>query len=369
MATACFTSISFSYLAKARVLGRTLKEHHPDWRFYVCITDREPPGYEFLIEDEPFDEVIWADQLPVDDVLSWLFKHDIVEVCTAVKGPVLELLTRTEADKIFYLDPDIAVVNSLEPLVKLLDAHSILLTPHQLAPDRSLTAIADNEIGSLKHGVYNLGFVAIRNDEVGRAMAGWWRFRLENFCYDDPARGLFVDQRWCDLIPSFFDNVHIIKDPGYNVASWNISQRLLTIDADGQALVNGQPLRFFHFTKLGPVGDAMTQRYARDNVVVYEVWSWYRRLVAEHVARGIPDHWWHFGQFSNGAEIARSVRLLYRDRRDLQAAFPDPYDASSEESYWMWLQANEPALHDLCRFPVVRPTGDPDQLVSERIPG
>ena len=31
MTVHCFTSISFSYLAKARTLGWSLKRFHPDW--------------------------------------------------------------------------------------------------------------------------------------------------------------------------------------------------------------------------------------------------------------------------------------------------------------------------------------------------
>jgi hypothetical protein len=341
MSVVCFTSISFSYLGRARVLALTLKEHHPDWEFWVCIADREPPDFAFDVDDEPFDQVLWAEDLPVDSLHSWLFKHDLVEACTAVKGPALELLTQTSAEKIFYLDPDIAVLGSLQPLVDSLDEHSILLTPHQLAPDWTRTAVTDNEMGSLRHGVYNLGFLAIRNDATGRAMAKWWRARLEEFCYDDLPRGLFVDQRWCDLVPSFFEGVEIVRDPGYNVASWNISQRELSIDRDGQILVNGRPLRFFHFTKLGPLGDAMTHRYARGNLAVYEVWSWYKRLVAHHGMAEIPSDWWYYGRFGNGVPIPRSARLLYRDRVDLQQAFPDPFDADPEYSYWAWLAAND----------------------------
>src|SRR2546422_1136797 len=90
----CFTSISFGYLARARVLATTLKHHHPEWEFCVCITDREPPGFTFDLKREPFDEMIWGDELPVPDIEAWLFRHELVEACTAVKGTVLDLMLR-----------------------------------------------------------------------------------------------------------------------------------------------------------------------------------------------------------------------------------------------------------------------------------
>ena len=57
---------------------------------------------------------------------------------------------------------------------------------------------------------------------------------------------MFTDQRWVDFVPSFFDH-HILKDPGYNVAYWNLHGREVFSDGD-RYLVDGEPLRFFHFS-------------------------------------------------------------------------------------------------------------------------
>jgi hypothetical protein len=334
----CFTSLSFSYLAKARVLGWSLKRFHPDWLFTVCITDREPNGFTFDLQNEPFDAVVWAHELPVPNVQGWLFGHDVVEACTAVKGPMLRRLTETDADKIFYLDPDIAVFNSLAPMVDMLDDSSILLTPHQLAPEETREAVIDNEICSLLHGTYNLGFLAIRNDLEGRHFAQWWNDRLLEYCADDKPSGLFVDQKWCDLVPAYFDGVRIVRDPGYNVASWNLSHRLISSDGDGTLLVNGRPLRFFHFTKLGPTGTTMTRRYAKGNVEIYELWAWYRMKVDQCAEPGIPDGWWHYGAFDNRMPIPKAARQIYRSRPDLQQRFVNPF-ASGRSSYFDWLRS------------------------------
>jgi len=335
----CFTSFTFGYLAKARVLAQSLRKHHPDWAITAVISDRAPAGFAFDLDREPFDEVIWADEIFGEASAGWIFKHDIVELCTAVKGPVLARLLETPAEKLIFLDPDIAVFNPLDRVVELLDEASIVLTPHQLDPDQLESAIFDNEMGSLRHGAYNLGFLAVRNDAEGRRFAAWWCDRLTRFCHDDAEKGLFVDQKWCDLVPAMFDRVRILRDPGFNVASWNLSQRHVTIDRSGQILVNGKPLRFFHFTKLGPVGDLMTERYAAANTEVYELWSWYRRQVLEAREPAIPAGWWAYKAFSNRVAIPREVRVLYRRRRDLQKAFPAPFSADAP-SYYRWLVAH-----------------------------
>lgn len=336
-----FTSFSYSYLDRARVLADTLRRHHPSWIIWAVITDELPDGVALDVTDLGYDRVLTATDLFGDDTENWLFSHDVVEACTAVKGEALvRILEDPTADKVLYFDPDIAVFNTLTPVLELLEDHSIVLTPHQIKPDEASNrrAILDNEVTSLGFGVYNLGFVAVRDDATGRAFARWWADRLRDWCHDRRDIGIFVDQKWCDLVPCFFDNVKILRDPGYNVASWNLSQRKLTFDADGTALVNGYPLRFFHFTKLGAIGDLMTQRYAADNHEVYELWRWYRSAVASRVITTIPERWWHYATFDNGAEIPKSVRVLFRERSDLRAAFRYPRQVG--EGFFGWLVAN-----------------------------
>ena len=218
----------------------------------MCISDLPPEEFDFDPSAEPFDDVVWAHELPIPNVSSWLFRHDIVELCTAVKGPLLEILLDRAVDKVIYLDSDIAVFAPLDSVVDELDHSSIALTPHQLDPDEGEMAIFDNEVCSLQHGVYNLGFLAVRNDASGRRFAAWFAERLRSYCYSEIERGLFVDQKWCDLVPALFENVSILRDPGYNVASWNIAQRRVVVDTAGAILVNGSPLRFFTSQSWGP---------------------------------------------------------------------------------------------------------------------
>jgi len=321
----CFSSFTFSYLNRARVLYESLRHHHPDWHLVALMTDKVPDGMKFDVRDEPFDEVVWPDQLGIPDIESWLFKHDIVEVCTAVKGPFLKQATERDFEAVIYLDPDTCLFNPLTPVIEKLKEFDIVLTPHLLEPEDDRTAIIDNEICPLWAGIYNLGFVAIRTSGEGARFANWWSERLTEFCHDDPSKGLFVDQKWCDHVPVFFDKVHILKDPGCNTASWNVSQRRIVIDSDGNVRSNGKLLRFWHFTKLGPLGDVMTRRYARDQIVVYELWRWYRDRVGKATSSSIPDRYWAYGTYANGTAIAREHRLLYRDRKDLQSHFKNPF--------------------------------------------
>lgn len=340
MAVHAFTSFTYSYLNRARVLAQTLKAHHPDWKLWAIVTDK--PSDSFNVEWSPleFDRVIEVEDLYGDETEQWLFGMDVVEACTAVKGRAAEyILSSEDCDKLIYLDPDIAIFNKMDIIVEELDRYSIVLTPHQVTPEQrsEVGAIRDNEIASLVYGVFNLGFVAVRNDAEGRRFVRWWEERLHDWCYDRTDIGVFVDQKWCNLVPCFFDGVRILRDFGCNVASWNLSQRKIRFDNDGYAYVNGALLRFFHFTKLGDIGDIMTQRYAKDNIEVYEIWLWYKMAVLKCTDLNIPRNYWHYRSFDNGVEIPKAARELYRERDDLRKAFAKPRNV--EDGYYKWLRA------------------------------
>ena len=336
----CFTSINLNYLAKARVLARSVKRNNPAWVFHLLISDELPPGFELDARTEPFDRITWVSELKIKPFYSWIFKHDVVELCTAVKSKMLKALLDAGAHKVVYLDPDIGVFNDLTEISDLLDQHDILLTPHQLDPNESKVAINDNEITSLKYGIFNLGFFAVANRDDGIRFADWWESCLSTRCYDDIANGVFVDQKWCDLAPGFFSSLKVIRDPGYNVASWNISRRYISIDAEGRLLSNESPLKFFHFTKLGPVGDMMTRKYAGNNLAVYELWWAYRQWVEQASIEEWPVGWWKYGYFDNGKKIPKAAREIYRDRQDLQQAFPNPFRTNGSRNYFDWYSEN-----------------------------
>jgi lipopolysaccharide biosynthesis glycosyltransferase len=338
----CFTSFTFSYLSRAKILLQTLRAAHPDWTIWAVMVDEPVDGDDFGLEKE-FDRVVYAKDLGFPEFRKWLFKHDIVEASTAVKGKMLQHLLEQGAEKVVYLDPDIAVFSSLQGIVDRLDEYSIILTPHQVEPNNSEGLMKDNELTSLKYGIYNLGFAAVKNNAIGRRFADWWSTQLAFACYDEVENGIFTDQKWCDLVPAMFDGVYVERDPGYNVASWNLSKRKVTISAEGGILVNGSPLKFFHFTKINAAGDLMIEKNAADNTEVMEIWNWYKRALTANVVDEIPKGYWYYGRFSNGNIIPKDVRVFFRRRVDLMKFFDDPFSVAGN-SYFQWIQRENPSL-------------------------
>lgn len=242
-----FTSITANYLPKAAALAHSVKRVHPEATCHCVLSDESPccPSETTAA----FDSIINIKDLPIGDLPRWIFRHRIVELCTAVKGTAFQhIAEQFGAERIYYFDPDIIVTSRLDDLERALDRNTILLTPHMTVPETDLQAILDNEHCCLRHGVYNLGFLAVRMTGQGRQFIDWWADRLRRFCYDDVPAGLFTDQRWVDLAPAFFDDIAIIRDPQYNVATWNLTHRRATGRVPYDVEINARPLVFYHFS-------------------------------------------------------------------------------------------------------------------------
>lgn len=332
-----FTSVTANYLPKAAALAHSIKRVHPEATFHLVLSDDMPECP--AVTTSAFDSIINVRDLPIDGLRSWIFRHRLVELCTAVKGTAFQYIAeRYGAERIYYFDPDIIVTNRLDGLERALDRHTILLTPHQYLPDSGVQAIWDNEVCCLKNGVYNLGFLAVRMEGQGRQFIDWWAERLRLFCYDEVANGLFTDQKWVDLAPALFDDIAILREPQYNVCTWNLSSRFATGRAPYQIEINGIPMAFYHFSGFDSGGQKiMLERYGTHSPVLFDLREWYIARCDELGQPTLGEVECIYNRFSNGEPISTDHRQIYRRRPDLIQAFPDPFDVTDPgRSYLHW---------------------------------
>ena len=338
--TVVFTSIAANYLSKARVLANSVKRFAPNAHFCLMLVDDTPP--DFLLDSEPFDSILSLNDLELDNPRAWAFSHSVVELCTAVKGLAVRRLFEDDAvERVFYFDPDTVLFGRFQELEEQLAHVSILLTPHQSEPEADIEAVLDNEIASLKHGVFNMGFFGVANTPEGLRFAEWWSERLRHFCLDDIRRGLFTDQKWANLIPCFFEDYQVIRSPAFNVATWNITTRNVEGSMNKGFSVNGEPLAFYHFSGFDS-GDQelMLNKYGASSRALRELREWYIaacQSVGQNEAGSRP---YGYACFCDGENITPAHRRLYRSRVDLQRAFPDPFSVEPGNSYRDWYGFN-----------------------------
>ena len=318
--THVFTCAAANYLPKVRVLFASLAEHEPQWRRHLVLIEDEQ--VQVAAGDAGAHEVHRLADLDIAQWHPWSFCHSLVELATAAKPFALKaLLQRPDSGAVVYLDPDTVAFSPLPEIAAGIDTASVLLTPHLLAPETALGRAVDNEVTSLCHGVYNLGFIAVAADATGQAFAEWWSQRLYRFCRDDIPHGLFTDQRWIDLVPALFPGVAVLREPRLNAASWNLSQRELSVE-NGQFLIAGQPLGFYHFTSIDSGShDLMALKNSAYPPALRELVDWYRGQL-DSAPETTP---WSLGDYADGTAIPAAHRRIYRDSPALQERHPQPY--------------------------------------------
>jgi glycosyltransferase involved in cell wall biosynthesis len=280
---------------------------------FVLLLD-SPEDY-FDPQQESFTTV-YITELGISDLQGLLFKYSVLEASTAVKPYLLSYLFRTYSiDKLIYLDPDIQIFNTLEPLLVALQECNVLLIPHLTTPlPRDLGNPSDYTI--LQAGTYNLGFIGLRDGEVARSLLNWWSDKLYHQCIISFERNLFVDQRWMDLVPGLFDRVRIWRDPGYDIAYWNLHERRVSVNGNS-VTVNGRPVHFFHFSGFNPDKPSTISKH-QDRFKTMADIGGARRLFARYRHAVIEKGWnesknWEYTHnfFDSGDPIPEAARRYY----------------------------------------------------------
>jgi hypothetical protein len=330
------------HLAHARVLARSL-EQEGGGRLTVLLCDLE----DEVVDGEPFDVL-----RPVDVGLSRTELHrmaaiyDASELANALKPWALTTMLDRGGGVACLLDADTEVFGSLDAVRVLGESNELVLTPHTTAPF-PLDGRLPSERELLFAGVYNGGFVVV--SERGKRFLSWWAARLRRECRAAPLDGLNRDQRWLDLAPAYFDHA-LLTDPGYNVAYWNLHERTITRGDDGY-LVNGVPLRFFHFSGYSPTAPDVLSRYQgtptrihlRDLPVVREICDHYRDGLLRARYEEVADLPYRYGATATGSPMDRYARGAYRrallasENEGIAIDLADPFDDREAPDFDAWM--------------------------------
>ena len=317
------TIVAKNYLAHARCLVDSFLAHHPDGRAFVLLVDR-PDGF-FDPDAERFT-VVLAEDLEIPDFKALTFRYTVLELCTAVKPFFLEYLFQSyEYDKICYFDPDIHFYGPLDDIWKALETYAIVLIPHLLGPLDD--EFIPNELTILRSGAYNLGFLGLSRHPQTDRFLRWWQGKMLKYCVVAFDQGLFVDQRWVDLVPARFSSTYIHRDPGCDVAYWDLYNRCIAYE-NGSYTVNGVPLIFYHFSGFSPDRPAQISKHQnrytfKDQPLLSALFEDYRDCL-----------------YANGYESVKSWPNAYDSKTSIGVRMPDV-----ARSLWRDLGINDPSWH------------------------
>jgi hypothetical protein len=307
----------------AKVLAQTIKKHMPESKIVVCLIEKDLPD----IQDELdiFDEIVLAKDMGYLNFEQIIFKYSQYETAGFSKGQLFQYILKnyTTEDHVIYLDADTQVFGPFLEVEEALRSYSIVLTPHVLDPIQDSTYLF-GEFALLKSGIFNTGCIAVKRSREAYDFLNWLCDRLNQYCYFDPVRGLFNEQKWFDLVPVFFDKVLNFKHPGYNVAYWNLFERNISKAKDNYK-VNGIPLRFFHFSGLDYIKDTLylinNETTAHGMIILDE----YQRLIQENGHSELLKTRWSYDYFDAGSLVTSKLRNIYKNSHLAQSEMINPF--------------------------------------------
>lgn len=310
------TICAANYLPFVNVLGESYLNHNNESQFYVLVVDASKvdfsknPNFIYITPDDL--------DIPANVFRNMSFYYDVTELSTALKPSALKYLLSIGSEKVIYLDPDIEVFGSLAEIELLLAEHEIVLTPHTTIP-MPKDGLRPTEAEIMASGTFNLGFIGVKKSPMVSRFLNWWEECLKFDSISDPENMLFTDQRWVDLVPSYFD-FFTCRSPEYNVAYWNLHERKIE-KKNGSYCVNGKELRFFHFSGFRPEKPWILSKYVSDQPRVVVSHNPVLRDLCVNYANQLTNSGYEstsllsygFLTFESGKLIPSSLRRLYRE--------------------------------------------------------
>lgn len=254
MATKYVTYFDSGYLSRGIALIDSMRQHGELSDVHVLCLDQ--PTQDYLSSSQidgvftfaPTDLVSYEPEL-----LGAKENRSLLEyyfTCTPqVVRYVMDKFSDID-DVVVYLDADLYFFNNPLLVIDALGNDSVGIIEHGYSPE-NLDAFR-------QFGLYNVGWVAFRNDEKGKSCLTWWADSCLEWCFDVAVDGKFADQGYLDYFPQMFDGVGVLKSFGFNLAPWNMYRAGATFqngsDYEPLMLSDGNILCFFHMHGLRKKG-------------------------------------------------------------------------------------------------------------------
>ena len=294
MRTLFQTVTATNYLPFVLVLAHSLKQHMPDARLCVLVTDASPTVISTIRakfgEDIAF---IGCDDLAVNWLDAARDYYSVLEFSSACKVLALDYQLRVRGEsQCCFIDPDMLVLGDFRPMLDAANT-DILLTYHALKPYPE-DGESPNELELVVSGAINGGLIAMRRSPRQMEALAWLVTKTRAHWFVSPIHGMYADQHWLGFLPQFYGDVtHVLREPAINIAYWNLHERPLVME-NGAAMLAGNPTRpalLFHFSGFPLEGGEKLTRHANrqfdaateqacDRLV-----SHYRDLLTQEVTR------------------------------------------------------------------------------------
>ena len=306
-----FTIFTKNYLAYARTLADSLNNTNKSISYVAILLD--DPQEHFNPAEETF-EIILGSKLLLDAVGAVkLFTSSPLEACCLAKPLFAKYLLETRAvSKLLYLDSDIVVLDFLGPLFEYLDCHDILLFPQTLTPCPESKEFLDRNL--IRTGIFNAGMFAVSSRSLALKFLNWWFTRCLQDCSRTSSSSGYLDQKWLNLVPIFFETTLICRGREHNVAAWNLCERTVS-KLQERYLCQDLPIVTWHMSiPEGCIDRVFNYPMSKeqDHQIIRTVYDSYKSNLFAHGYAHNKDYPYSFNYYVDGKQIGQFERFFVR---------------------------------------------------------
>jgi glycosyltransferase involved in cell wall biosynthesis len=332
---------TFNHAHYARTLFESIRPFHPDLALVLVVADAERLGFP----DVPGVRMVSPRELGAIDFPYAALKYSATDLCCALKPLALRWLMATSAVRsVVYLDSDICVYAPLDRLLEAAARHRAVVLPHVREPLPNPERFWERpSLGDLAYaGVLNAGVFTLSADEEGRRFVDTWsRLVTGPGAFLNTLGGQW-EQNSFNWITAFLEGLHVLRDPAYNVAYWNLHERSLrdkSLDDEvPRWTVDGQPLVCFHFSGYS-LDEPLSLSRHDGRYSLFHMPS-LARLVEDYASRlrdNGADRYrrveYGFGRFVDGTRIDPRMRRIFQEEEAFLKREADPWTAAGQEYY------------------------------------
>lgn len=157
------------------------------------------------------------------------------EYCWSMASVLTDFLIE-DIPELTYCDADLFFFGDPAPVFTEIGARSIAITPHRFN--------RKDRVRLERNGRFNVGWLTIKNTDVGRKCLSKWAQQTREWCYYRNEDGKFGDQGYLDSFESDYGaEVCVIQNLGVNLGPWSLGNWPIT---EGPR-VDGTPIVCYHF--------------------------------------------------------------------------------------------------------------------------
>ena len=353
------TLATLATMPQARVLGRSLARHQPDWPLDILLV----AGEEVVSVAESEEPLVRSAARALDiDVETLLASHAAEDLSILLLPRLLQRYAARTSEPVLHLPSSAWVLGALEPIELALSNRSVLLVPRMPA-DVPNDGLEPSRAQMEREGRIEETIMAVDGTPACDGLLVWWGQHVEQTLGSLDARqrgGRPEDRPWLarylELAPARFATA-VLDDHGCNLNMWNLHTRTLESGPDG-ILVDGRwPVRFLNLPGFDPTRPyRLNARASRARVsrspALHELCERYAAELLQAGWRDVERREEVGRRLADGLVYDGSLRAAYAWALTLGQDFGDVFSEEGTREFMAWLAGPAPrgGAHGINRY-------------------